>query len=326
MSAETRVLRPYHAGEAFQRALSGCELVGPDRRWSGGDRAGVELHDYLNFPFAIEFGSVPGGLLVEAARESGLSLEEVDLVVLVTSPRLRMVDVAFRTCLSGLDVLPDKVELTRPVRPRAFSAPHSGANIQVNFCLNTWREPRLLSPWRLGTWLGREEFAIRSTLSESGFTPLKLTDADRERLELPKDTSRFATLEDQDPFDSDPSPNALRLYVDEELLDRLAVTATTPVGRQLQRQLFLDSVTAIVFAACDRVRRTPSLGENHIDDFEGSLIHRVVSMLAGKDKAGQDDRQALFHRLMDEPVTFLAAVEAEVGMRGEILAALEDQV
>jgi hypothetical protein len=307
----------------FQQVASASVLLRPDGVSRPGDRVGVSLDDYLNFPFALGI-ELPSEATVEGeSRDLGLVPEEIDLVVLVIAPRLRVVDVAFRAGLADRDEIPDRIQLTNPARPRAFRAPHGGANIQVCFCLNRWKERRSLAPWRLGTWLGREEFAVRSTLSESGFTPMKLTDLDRDRMGLPRETSRFATLEDQDPFDPDPGPNSLRLYVDEELLDRLAVAASTPAGRQLQRQLFLDAVTAIVFSTIDRVREAPELADSHIDMFEGSLTHRIVSLLGGKGLGLQDDRQVAYRSLLEEPVTFLARVEAEAGLRQEILAALE---
>lgn len=324
MSSETRVLRPYRGAEVFQRIIGAAELIAPDRRWRGGERVAVDLQDYLNFPFQLRVDLSDRAVLASGAEDLHLSLDEIDLLVMVNAPRLRIAEIAFREPLGDLDLIPDRVELTKPDRPAAFRAPHGGANVEVFFCLNCWKEPRPLHPWRLGTWLGREEFRVRSKHAEGGFTPLKLTDADRERLGLPKETSSFATLEDHDPFDPEGAMSALRLYVDEEVLDRLAVASTAPAGRQLQGQMFLDAVGAIVHSAMGRVRRSPDLLEHHIDEFEGSLTHRVVSMVAGKGAHAKDSRQAAYRLMFDDPVSFLARVEAEIGMRSEILALLEE--
>ena len=194
------------------------------------------------------------------------------------------------------------------------------------FCLNKALEPRPLSPWRKGTWLGQQEYRVRSDLSGSGFVPIRMTDEDREHLGIPKDTARFATLDDGDPFDPEPANDVVKLYVDGDLLDRLAVAAATPVGKHIQRQLFVDATSAIVFAAQRRLAEDPGLRSQHVDDFRGSLVHKLTEVVAGKgvDSATQDLRQSEYRRLCDAPTTFIAQIEAKTGMRKDMLASFGD--
>ena len=95
----------------------------------------------------------------------------------------------------------------------------------------------------------------------------------------------------------------MKLYVDGELLDRLAVAAATPAGRQVQRQLFIDAAVAIAFAAQRRFRAEPALGLQHVDDFRGSLVHKLTELVAGKgtDPATSDRRQIELPETCDDP-------------------------
>lgn len=321
MSSETRVVRPYVGGGEFQRMLDSCTLQCADRVVEGGE-VSVTSDEFLNHSFAVQLDDVDWSLAKPGAAALEVELEHVDLVVLVAAPRLRFVDTVLRCDLSAIETIPHRISLSHPTRPRALHAPHGGADVHIYLCLNRGLQPRPLRPFRKGTWLGRQEFRVRSDLSGSGFVPIRMTDDDRRHLGIPNETARFATLDDEDPFDVEPVGDIVKLYVDGELLDRLAVAAGTPVGKHLQRQLFLDATTAIVFAAHRRLMEDPDLGSQHVDDFRGSLVHKLTELVAGKgsDAVSRDDRQREYQRLRDTPGAFLAQVEARTGVRKDMLA------
>lgn len=325
MSSETRIIRPYVGGTEFQSILDLCRLRCADRSIEGGHEVSVGLDDYLNFPFSLVM-DVDWNTATRGAEALGISTSDIDFLVLMVAPRLRFVDTIFQRDLSSIEDMPNQILLTGEERPRALRAPHGGADLRIYFCLNRSLEPRPVRPWRRGTWLGLQEFRIRSELAGSGFVPIRMTDADREHLGLPRDTVRFVTLDDADPFDSELRSDVVKLYVDGELLDRLAVAASTAAGRQIQRQLFVDAATAIAFAAQRRIREDPQLGQQHVDDFRGSLVHKLTELIAGKgtDATTQDRRQTEFQRLRDDPTAFIAQVEAKAGMKKDMLASLGD--
>lgn len=326
MTSETRLVRPYVGGQEFQQVLDACTLRCADQLVQGGGEVSVSLDEYLNYPFAILLDGIDGSLIEAGAAELQLPLADIDLLVLVAAPRLRFVDTIFQRNLSAIDELPDHVPLSFPERPRALRAPHGGADLRIYFCLNKALEPRLLSPWRKGTWLGQQEYRVRSDLSGSGFVPIRMTDEDREHLGIPKDTARFVSLDDSDPFDPEPATDVVKLYVDGDLIDRLAVAASTPVGKHIQRQLFVDATSAIVFAAQSRLADDPGLRRQHVDDFRGSLVHKLTEVVAGKgmDSATQDLRQSEYRRMCDAPTAFIAQIEAKTGMRMDMLASFGD--
>ena len=326
MSSETRLVRPYVGGQEFQQMLDSCTLRCADEIVEGGGEVSVSLDEYLNYPFELRMENISWGLAEAGTSALELKPGDVDLLVLVAAPRLRFVDTIFRRDLSEAGSMPDHVPLSSPERPRALRAPHGGADVRVYFCLNKHLDPRPLSPWRKGTWLGQQRYRVRSDLSGSGFVPIRMTDEDREHLGIPKDTARFVTLDDGDPFDVDPAADIVKLYVDGDLLDRLAVATSTPVGKHIQRQLFLDATSAIIFAAHRRLAQDPGLGSQHVDDFRGSLVHKLTEVVASKgmDTASCDQRQTEFRRLRDTPTAFLAQIEAKTGMRKDMLASFGD--
>lgn len=306
--------------------LDTCVLRSSDQTLEGGGEVQVSLDEFLNYPFALVLDSLNQELVDHGAEALRLHPADIDLLLLVVAPRLRLVDIVFRQNLSNVGLIPSQIVLGASDRPRALRAPHGGADLRVYICLNHSLEERPLLPWRKGTWLGQQEFRVRSGLSGSGFVPIRLTDDDRERLGIPKDGTRFATLEENDPFDREPSPDIVKLYVDGDLLDRLAVAVSTPVGKHIQRQLFVDVMTVIVLATQRRLAETPELRKQHVDDFSGSLVHKLTEIVAGKglDASARDLRQTAFRRLCDAPTVFLAHLEAKTGMRAEMLASFGD--
>ena len=181
MSTETRVVRPYVGGQEFQQLLDSCTLRCADELVKGGGEVSVSLDEYLNYPFALLMEDFDWGLAESGAAALGLNPADIDLIVLVAAPRLRFADTIFRRNLSEISGMPDHVPLSFPERPRALRAPHGGADLKVYFCLNKDLDPRPLSPWRKGTWLGQQEYRVRSDLSGSGFVPIRMNDDDRDR-------------------------------------------------------------------------------------------------------------------------------------------------
>lgn len=326
MSSETRLIRPYKGGQEFQHILDTCRLRCADGLVEGGGELHVSLDDFLNFPFELRVDDFDSELVERGCDALRLPPDAVDLIAFCVAPRLRLVDIVFQRDLSDLSDFPRRLAVDSRQRLRAFRAPHGGADLRIYFCLNRSLPQRALYPWRKGTWLGRQEFSIRSDLSGVGFVPIRMTPEDRDHFGIPKDVTRYVTLDDHDPFDCQPAADVVKLFVDGELLDRLAVAAATPVGKHIQRQLFLDATVSIVFAVQTRLQEDSSLRTQHVDDFAGSVMHKLTEIVAGKgvDAATRDLRQMEFRRMCDSPTAFIARVEARTGLREDLLASFGD--
>jgi hypothetical protein len=237
-----------------------------------------------------------------------------------------MVDLVFSHRLDELPEVPKTIAF--PVaRPRALRGPNGGCDVKVFFCLARQFPPRALHPWRKGTWLGQQEYQLRSEAGGFGFMPVRLSDSERTELGLDINTMRFAQVDEGvSVFQHEVPPDAVRVYVDEGLLDRLAIVAQTPLGKQLQRQLFLDAAWAIVMRAISEVAAAQVAPHADVDEFRGSLVHGLVEMVAGRggDSTSVRARNDRFRLLVDHPGKFLSNLEARLATRRDVLEIFED--
>ena len=110
------------------------------------------------------------------------------------------------------------------------------------------------------------------------------------------------------------------------LLDRLAVAAYTPVGKQLQRQMFLDAAWAISIKAIAELAAGDVSAHADVDEHTGSLVHSLVAMLGGR-SGGNDainSRNEQFKVLVQEPARFVANLEAKLATKHDVLEIFED--
>ena len=331
MSSETRTVRPYQGVDHFQSVLNGCQLhVGP-RVIEGGGRASLQHHEYVNEVYRLVLAADDHDLheiqakVADGLGDLALSTSDVELVVLATAPRLKMVDVVFASRLDEMPEIPQMIEFSE--RPRALRAPNGGCDLRVYFCLAREFPPKALHPHRKGTWLGKQEFILRSDLAGFGFLPVRLNDERRAELGLDPHTTRFATIDEyQSVFAPEVPSDAVKLYVDDGLLDRLAVAAYTPMGKQLQRQMFLDAAWAIAIKAIAELGTDDMSAHADVDEYVGSLVHSLVGMLGGRagSPEANSSRNAQFNILINEPARFVANLEAKLATKRDVLEIFED--
>lgn len=332
MSTETRTIRPYQGTDIFQFLLDGATLKIGDRTIEGGGRSSVTVDEYLNHPITLSVAALAGDQTAVGRNISdglavlGLTPGDVEFVVLASSPRLKIVDVVHACQLDDPDGIPSEIRFPRP-RPRSMQGPVGGADVRVYFCLARQFAPRALQPWRKGTWLGKQEFMLRTQASGVGFMPVKLTDDLRAELGLDHDVTKYARVDPEiSVFDHDVPADAVMVYIDESLLDRLSVAARTVAGKQVQRQIFLDAAWAIANRAQSEVLEAEHLFAAAIDEFAGSLAHGLVVMLAGAggDAEARRSREAHFRQLVHDPAKFIANLEARLASRRDVMALFED--
>ena len=331
MSSETRTIRPYRGVDHFQGALNACKLHVGQRVVEGGSRVSLTHNEYVNEVCRVTLADDDHELhevrarLTDGLGDLRLASSDVELVVLATSPRLKMVDVVFANRLDEMPTIPRVLEFTE--RPRALAAPNGGCDLRVYFCLARELPPKALHPYRKGTWLGRQEYILRSDLAGVGFFPVRLTDELRTELGLDSNTTRFAAIDDDTSvFSREVAPDAVKLYIDDGLLDRLAVAAYTPMGKQLQRQMFLDAAWAISIKTTAELASGDIAVHADVDEHTGSLVHSLVAMLGGRSGSNEaiNARNDQFKILVEEPARFVANLEAKLATRHDVLEIFED--
>lgn len=331
MSSETRTIRPYQGVENFQGVLDGCKLHIGERVIDGGSRVSLTLDQFQNELYRLVLADDEHDLhevrsrIAEGLGDLALSTSDVELLVLATAPRLKMVDVVFAERLDALPAIPSVIPFND--RPRALHAPNGGCDLRVFFCLARDLPPQPLHPYRKGTWLGKQEYVLRSELGGVGFMPVRLTDELRTELELDSDTTRFASIDgDQSVFSSEVPPDAVKLYVDDTLLDRLAVAAHSPMGKQMQRQMFLDAAWAITIKAISQLSAGEVSEHADVDEFSGSLVHGLVEMVGGRGTSDEAvrSRNDYYRSMVQDPAKFLANLEAKMASPRDVAEIFED--
>jgi hypothetical protein len=330
VSTESRTIRPFAGLGVIDDILSStCSLqVGPERLAPG--MSIVLNHEgFLVREVVLELGQsddVFDALQIGLSKHVGeleFGLDEVELVVIASSPYLKIADVIIRERLDHLSALGRRITLSDP-RPRALRTPRSGCQLDVYLLLGRAVEPRPLRPWRKGTWLAHCTFNIASELAPVGFSPRPLTRERRELDGLSPETVRLVVFENDDsPLEPGTDENSLALYVDEDVLAKLSVSSNTPASELFQMQLFLDAVAAILHAA-RADERFPSIS---LDDLDDSLFGRVLDGLSRRPGQTLEQRRQtsdiLLQHARTRPDLFIAHAEAVTGMRKKLNEALD---
>ena len=254
--------------------------------------------------------------LAEGAVADGFDRSGLTLLVLATTPYLKITNVVHEISCANLDAMARVVALTEPKRPAAFCAPHHGATVDVFLLLSRALEPLPLRPWRRGTWLARETFSIATERSQRLFHPRPLDDETRKQFGLPRKTMRYVRMDDVNPLEPYDA-GAIDLYVDRELLDDLSARARSPVSLAMQLQLAQDVIAAIVHASA---ARASDLKGRTWTDLGDSLLARVLRIAA---KAGPSHEQ-LLREVTADPAKVIAHAESALDVLVRTREAVRD--
>jgi hypothetical protein len=330
MSSEKRVIRPYVGVEGFQAVLDKWTLqIGQDLLLPGDQRV-VTSSSYLHDPPVLVLAADDEELtlhreeLKAALEAASLSDHEVELVVLSSTPYLRLADIAFRGRLSDANTITARLDLSKTEPPlRTLKTPSGGCNVDAYFVLAEDLSPGPLRPSKRGTWLGHVRFALRTELGDIGFIPRPLTDDVRDQHGLHADTIRYVVVE-SDTLEGD-DMSAVELFVDVDVLTHLNQAPNTAAARFLQRQLFIDVMSSIART----VNEDDELQKRQLAEIEDdSVLDRVIRSAAGPGEKGEAKTAALARRqeawdlLRNDPERFIAKVEANAAPRKDLITAI----
>ena len=331
MSTETRTVRPFVGLDGLQRILSAATLlVGPDRL-SHGESVTLTTEGFMLRTVTLElaaddelFALTQDGLTHQLSSV-GYDPADVEMVAVLSSPYLKIAEVALRCSLSDLAGTGRSIDVSGPDRPRALQSPRSGCNIDLYLVLSRHVERRPLKPWRKGTWLAHTSYSLSSELAPVGFTPRALTSELRAQFQLADDVVRYIVFEDEEsPLEAGSSETSLAMYVDQDVLAKMSASSSTPGSQLFQLQLFLDAVRAILDAA----NGDETIGALSYGDLDDTLFGRLITGLTRRPGQTADDARAdgegLFDTARNQPDLFMAHAEAVVGYR-KVLNEVLDQ-
>jgi hypothetical protein len=332
MSSETRIVRPYVGIDRLTAALDDARLFVGQNEYQSGSSVIVPLESFLMRPVSLvlspsddEFEALATDL-ARGVQELDLAPDDVDVVVVASTPYLKLTEVVSQVRLSKLEEAGRVLLLTDQGRPRPLQTPHGGYSIDVYLALADQREPIALRPWRKGTWLARTRFSVTTDLGSVGFVPRPLTSEVKEELGLPAGAVRYVVLEDETPLLSEVSDDAVQLFVDSDLLAQMSAAPRSPASQAIQLQLFVDAIRAILDAADDDESFQDLMS---VADVEGSLLQRIMAMVAGRGVSESDsdfrDRQDEFLKMArTSRARFMAHVEETCRLRGQFLEAVAE--
>jgi hypothetical protein len=317
MSTEQRTVRPYTGLDRVEEFLSSSFLAVGDERVASGESLTLQLQSFLARQVTLylaeseeQFESAKEAVL-DAIRATGFEPEDIDLLVVMSTPSLKIGDIALRHNFSQLTDLHRVNDLCDPTRPRAMRAPHGGCRVDLFVCLARALERAPLRPWRRSTWLARARFEIGTDLGSFGFTPRPLTDEKREELKLPAGTARFIFLNPDELLDP-ATDDSIELWVDADLLARITANPKVPAARAFQRQLFIDVVTTTLFTYQQLLKES----NLSVEDVHECLLGRLLAFLAGPKSPKETDDE---HRLRLDALLQLARTRP-----GKLVAMSED--
>lgn len=326
MSQESRVLRPFSAPRAFERALQSARFHMGALVCEPNSRLAMESpEEFLQAAPVISWAHTDEelvsfkSLLCEGIKDSGIDPAALGLVVVAYSRYLQLADICFALPLDALETL-ERTHSFVQCRPRALQASTSGARLFAYVALLTEQEQAPLRPWRKGHWLARVDFRIRVAESETSvFRPIPLGEAQRRELGLPAHTVRYFTLTDHDPFRPYSDTEAPGFYVDEDLLMAIDRTAGSPQGRAMQADLVRDFIANLVLSCA----RQPSERMNRSwDELKDSLLGRVIRLTAGQNATPAECTQVL-DLLWNDPARLIARVEHSLDLRRTMIKSVE---
>lgn len=324
MSSETRVVRPFTGIDHFERVVSDAQLfVGMDG-YEAGSRVTVSAEDYLARPMELTLAGegepfeIAVDHLTTGLRDLDLNGGDISLAIIASSPTLKMTDVVADVPLGELRTLERVYRVADRRRPRALMAPRGGCNLSLYLYLNRTLVPAALRPWRKGTWLAKADFRVRTDLGASGFTPRPLDDEQRKRLGLHDKTVRYVEIDDAGLIADAADLSTLDVWVDAELLAQLNANSRSPAAEALQRQIFIDAVSAIVYSA------SRLLDSQTYSDLEETIVGRVIDLVAGS-KASDDAKDSAVNMVKNNPARFVALTEGVIDFGRSALALFSEE-
>lgn len=315
MSTEQRLVRPFVDLAPVRSWIrrTALEFAGSVVPAGGGISVavGVFVSERLAIQLAEDAEHLPDRLqrLADAVDTTGIPADALELVLVLSTPRLQRAEVAWRSRLPELARQGHRVEVGgEGRRPGPLSAPFGGCDAQLALVMAETLPPAPLVPHRRGTWLARAWFTIATDLGQIGFTPIPLTDDVRREHDLPARTLRLVIADRVTDPEMDPDA-ALSVYVDQEVLAQLTAEPNARGSKSLQMQLFLDAMTAVVHAASREINAGDG-SDSYLeaqDSLLGSLFRQMAARSDGE--VDVDLAQRYWNGVKNHPERTVALIE-----------------
>lgn len=326
MSTAHREIRPFDSVSLLEDLLNDMQLHVGDVVLAPGESRALEMDVYLRVGIGLNIGKSQSEIeafLQELAgdktmNELDLTIDDLEFVVIASSPFLKIVDFIERKPLRDLAAIGAMVDVSGNPRCDALLSPNAGCDIDVMFGLSQPKKKAPLRPWRRGTWLSRISFSISTEQALTGFTPRPMDAAKKKDLGIAPSTARYITMSSS-PLDESVTEDDVEMWIDADLLAQMSAMPKSKGSIALQRQIFVDAVSAIVYSSQlpSEDADVPLLKSCAWPEIEKSLLGRVISALAPNSKDGAErlaNQSAYLEMVRNEPAKFLTFAEHLCGV------------
>ncbi|MEQ1698532.1 MAG: hypothetical protein ABMA25_00385 [Ilumatobacteraceae bacterium] len=313
--------------QAFEDLLDKAILLVGGEQIEAGGRKILDESEFLNSRVSLRLGDpVAVSSAIAAAKGDlehlGVTVEQLDFGVFLTSSYLKISEVRHRMRLQDLGSAVPDLHLTTPTRPAALRSPRSGCTIEACIVLATQQPQQPLRPWRLGSWVCRRSWDLTSEVAFTGFTPRPLTPEVRARLKLGAKAVRYITLDGVSPLEEGFGEDAVQVWFDADLMAKMSANPKSKASVALQYQLFLDAVLAIVTES----RMGEQFDLMSWDEIERTILGRIIGMLVPV-SAGEVARKSACASYLDmlksDVARFMSHVEDAIGVASALNAGLD---
>ena len=248
-----------------------------------------------------------GRAFESSATSAKIPLNALEIVVITEDAFLKERDIVTRQTLADS---PSNVVVKTVGARRERSLQNSREGVRLTAAIILSRPLDLLPgrPHRLGTKVAGIEFRIRPLPSSGGINPIPLSKETRERHGLTRTTQSFVELND-DLLQADDISTAVRVHIDEELLNALSRRRSGPETEVVQTNLAVTALQQIVFGLSRELNMNTEFDWNETPAPILEFLHSKLQELSrqGPHKT-KISREEMIKLIRDNPNTVASLV------------------
>lgn len=283
MKSEPRTVRPFIGIDAADEAMEKIRFVvnGEEHQALEGSPGNLVLTDSDLAAATITLHLPDSEEVRGAVDKTGVPVGDCAFFVLARGRTHRASAALYAEYLAKAQV-PTELTVDRDRFPLILRD-RSGFNLTVAVVLMHNNTPEPLRPSMPGTWLARRDFRITPERDESSFSPEPLTDALRAEYSIPSGSTSFIKIEDNLET-AEPISEAVRVFVDEKVLNTLHAAPNEPLAKYIQTDLAVTTMVTVAHAAYQRIAKPGgAVTEAELDAYAGiKLFFTNVAGSLGK--------------------------------------------
>ena len=260
MRSETRVVRPYKGLSVLEEKFRSVELMLGTQTFEGGPGSIVVSREDLAEGQVVLSLNMDRAALEDALGIAHVDSSSVKLLVTAKSITMNIFEIILKEPLEQINIFEPFV-LDKDKYPLIFGD-INGFDVRVAVILTTdVPSAPALAPKRMGTWLAKQEFKLRTESLDTGFNPKPVTDEELQGMGAPKGCMSWLDVGD-DILECELLANSVSHYVNSDLYQLVVADRKSPASMQIQVQWAIEVLSGIVQAVHGELARGASAMPN----------------------------------------------------------------